>query len=1275
MAEPSPVTQRAAPLAPEPVPAPSAGPPPEGCRAFPEVLDAELEAIRGLRRARGEKDREPAGETAVERAHDAQLLGLSFSGGGIRSATFNLGVAAALARLGLLRRFDYFSINSGGGYLGGWLLAWIRRAGMDQVTRELAGPQPPGDTAAAAPVAPRDLPEPEPVSFLRRFSNYLTPKVGAFSADTWTLVATYLRNLLLNQSILVLALAAMLLTPWVLVLATKYLNDTPRLCLGLATGSLGLAIVMIAFNVASLGMNGANGGAGPRRYPGYTRLGWVQGLVIVPLLLSAWLFGLWIWSQEAPGKPWALVGWLARAWPGLAARVVGRREDPEAADWGGLEPLTWAVLVAVFYGLLWCLACVLGFLRLRRRAPELWPHHRRLWGVLVLSALPAGAVGGLLLWLITVGTDKAGSEIGQHMPWHLFHVNVWNPPGVVLVFLLTGFLHIGLTGRLFVESYREWMSRLGAWLMIYGITWIGLFGTAIYGPVLVLWLETMAAAAGAGWVVTTLSGVLVGKRSPPREGAEDSSPLWRRLLLAVAPQVFIVGMLVLVALGLYLALTVGVDTDQVGNAQDCGWLWPPEGTGFLEIVRCQSARMWVASEGSATTVTLLPVLVLLVVLLSWRVDINQFSMHLFYRNRLIRAYLGASHRDRQPQPFTAFDPADDLPLASLAPPPVGTFDGPLPVLNTTLNLVAGQELAWQERKAASFVFTPLYSGFEVGRQAPDADHRSLRRQGYRPTAGYRQSSGGLSLGTAMGISGAAVSPSMGAQSKAALAFLLTLFNVRLGWWLGNPRDDRSWDRMGPNFGLLTLLSELFGFTDETSRYVYLSDGGHFDNLGLYELVRRRCRYIVLTDAGADPDSTFGDLGGAIRKCRTDFGVDIEIDVGQCRRPTGATTSAWHCAVGQIRYDRLDPGAQPGTLVYLKASLTGDEPEDVLNYAAINPLFPHEPTTDQWFGESQFESYRKLGEHITTQVFQAVANDPGASPRETLFVRLREAWCPPCPGVKEFFTRHTERLGGLLEHLRTDPSLAFLTPQLYPDWGTLTRDLEAPAPGRSTLPNTPQEVRSGLYFCTTLIQLLENVYLELDLEKHYDHPDNRGWMNMVRFWSGSAMFRVTWAISAAGFGARFQTFAERRFGLALGEVRATAHPVDPLPEGLSPQERQHAAEVLATTPAERLFLLELWVPHAADGASGTAIPVGFALCRDDRFVYFRIRSHLRRVGLARRALQVLIRDHGLAPRWEAEPFAEMGRPRANVELDRFDRLVQSVGRELATPAPAAGSDRS
>jgi hypothetical protein len=312
------------------------------------------------------------------------------------------------------------------------------------------------------------------------------------------------------------------------------------------------------------------------------------------------------------------------------------------------------------------------------------------------------------------------------------------------------------------------------------------------------------------------------------------------------------------------------------------------------------------------------------------------------------------------------------------------YTGPFLIMNTALNLVSSKNLAWQQRKAASFIFTPIFSGFET-----DCVEGG-RLSAFTSTEKYRRA---ISLGDAMAISGAAASPNMGFYSSPALSFLLTVFNVRLGQWFGNPRYSDYGTKRGPSVGLAYLLYELLGHTDDTSAHVYISDGGHFENLGIYELVRRRCRFIVASDVGEDQSHKFGDLGNAIEKCRYDFGIDIEININRLRPDKDTGKSDWHCAIGTIHYERVDPNLTSGTLVYLKSSLTGDEPTDVQRYASQFPAFPHQSTADQWFTESQFESYRALGQHIAQSTFGVIGDEKEIAQMqvEDFFVRLRQHW--------------------------------------------------------------------------------------------------------------------------------------------------------------------------------------------------------------------------------------------------------------------------------------------
>jgi hypothetical protein len=385
------------------------------------------------------------------------------------------------------------------------------------------------------------------------------------------------------------------------------------------------------------------------------------------------------------------------------------------------------------------------------------------------------------------------------------------------------------------------------------------------------------------------------------------------------------------------------------------------------------------------------------VILTWGasrcVNINRFSLHAVYRNRLVRAFLGSSRPRRNPDAFSGFDEDDNPAMSSLWPRrhhdgswPKITDWRPFHVINMALNIVSTRHLSWQERKAESFTVSPLHSGSVC---------KAFRRS---DEYGGRT---GISLGTAMAISGAAASPNMGYHSSPGITFLLALFNVRLGWWLGNPgREGQNTYRLpGPDFALAPLIEETFGLTTDERPYIYLSDGGHFENLGLYEMVRRRCCYIVAVDAGCDPDYAFEDLGNAVRKIAIDLGVKIrfhgldKLKKRDPKHPILGPGIPYH-AIGEIDYPAAD-GGDPGNfgiILYIKPGYHGVENADVCAYAIANPTFPHQSTGDQWFGESQFESYRSLGFEITDGILSDVLDalpDRSSADLRTIFRHLRD----------------------------------------------------------------------------------------------------------------------------------------------------------------------------------------------------------------------------------------------------------------------------------------------
>jgi hypothetical protein len=209
---------------------------------------------------------------------------------------------------------------------------------------------------------------------------------------------------------------------------------------------------------------------------------------------------------------------------------------------------------------------------------------------------------------------------------------------------------------------------------------------------------------------------------------------------------------------------------------------------------------------------------------------------------------------------------------------------------------------------------------------------------------------------------------MGYHSSPIIGLIMTLFNVRLGAWLGNPGKVGSdtWKDSGPRSAIGSLVKEAFGLTNDASEYVYLSDGGHFENLGIYEMVLRRCHTIIVLDSGCDEDLTYEDLGNALRKIRID--LKIPITFGE-EANVPLRTRKKRCATATIRYSAVDGDCEDGQLIYIKPMFLGNEPPDVASYHASHPAFPHQSTAEQWFDESQTESYRMLGLYTIDEIFR------------------------------------------------------------------------------------------------------------------------------------------------------------------------------------------------------------------------------------------------------------------------------------------------------------------
>jgi hypothetical protein len=351
-------------------------------------------------------------------------------------------------------------------------------------------------------------------------------------------------------------------------------------------------------------------------------------------------------------------------------------------------------------------------------------------------------------------------------------------------------------------------------------------------------------------------------------------------------------------------------------------------------------------------------------------NVNANSLHQLYRDRLGGAFL--FRRDGEEGPLAG---ADRFLLSQFVPEA-----SPYHLINVALNVPGSRFANRRGRNADFFLFSKQFVGSEL--------------TGYVDTRLAEAAMDGLNAGTAMAISGAAAAPNMGIASMRPLSPTIALLNVRLGRWLRHPFDIvkyaktsklAQWWRGRP--GPTHLLSEAFfksgrdvaelgQNSGEDAGFVFLTDGGHIENLGVYELLRRRCSLIVAVDAEADPNYDFSSLVQLERFGRIDLGTRIVLDwqpIAERSRLVSKSFAAGerslqpgpHVAIGLIDYPPLAEGSarEQGVLIYIKSSMSGDENDYVADYKRRNPDFPQESTMEQLFSEEQLEAYRALGEHI------------------------------------------------------------------------------------------------------------------------------------------------------------------------------------------------------------------------------------------------------------------------------------------------------------------------
>jgi hypothetical protein len=485
-------------------------------------------------------------------------------------------------------------------------------------------------------------------------------------------------------------------------------------------------------------------------------------------------------------------------------------------------------------------------------------------------------------------------------------------------------------------------------------------------------------------------------------------------------------------------------------------------------------------------------------------DTNEASLHTFFRSQIAGLFIikkgdaGAIEHDEK---VRLSDLAGEGSVA------------PYHLINAALNLQGSKDAALRGRNADFFVFSKRYVG------GP--------RTGYCSTRELERVLPDVDLAAAMTISAAAAAPNMGTYTLRPVVLLMAFLNLRLGYWLLHPREVRRlagrapgpWERFRAIPTGLCYFRELLSALDARGRHVYLSDGGHLENTGAYELLRRRCRYLIVCDAEEDPAMHFGGITALMRYARLNLGVEIELALDDLA-PDARGISRQHWALGSIRYPAAaGRGQEQGTLVYIKSSVTSDEHPVIGQYRALNPLFPHESTADQAFGEAQFEAYRALGEHITRGLSGGASfRDKVHSvsgPVEQWFDLVETRVAPPARFATKFadLRRELEAVDSLLR----SPEVAGYFAELYPE---LAPRQEWPPVAAAVLHEVAMRQ----------VNLIAAVCARLEIHvSQPDRPWHRGWIQLFRRWMASPKFRRVWIVGAQSYDTWLRRLCASRFG--------------------------------------------------------------------------------------------------------------------------------------------------
>lgn len=893
----------------------------------------------------------------------ARYRALAFSGGGIRSATFSLGVLEAIAadkstytpdpkRSGpylasRLSTFDYLSTVSGGGYLGGFLCSLFQ---PNRLRRPEANPKTATDqqVAEAADDAVRVLTS-GPPGRIR--------SAGPFDGDH------------------------------VLQAPMAWLRENGRYLMPTGVGD--------AFYAAALGIRN------------WLALHYVIGTVLIMLLA---LVG---WLRASAARH---IGWV-HGWEEVALKaVIDADKVIDRIWWSALFPLALApvVLIGIPLGIAFWLVH-------ERRSGKSWPVNQAVLGCVIVAAglIGVGLVSSDITALLAQVCEASSLQdqvhiVGSHLAQHpllqqlkeakdltsrigiaasymVAHPTVAGGLEVVAAML------VYLLMALFIQSAAVQRVQLTRWLAWVLVVTAGIVGLAIVDTLgqTLYYLATHGkpSAAPALTPAGLVAALVWLSRHFAAKDASGGPPAWLKKL----PTMTLAGLA-----GILIFTLVGALWSMFVH-----WLvWngevPNQLPGHFQSDAQMGTLFWIVVVG----------LLLSVVTGAFPGFINLSSLQAFYSSRITRAYLGASNGARfkvQGAALSAAEPLpnDNLDMDDYFGPPRGTAQAPaknrgqpdrtwklktrapLHIINITVNKTVdpAEQLVQRDRKGQPMAVLP--QGFSIDRQWQDGF------PSFRISTEVKKR---LQVGQWIGTSGAAFSTGIGRETSLGMSLLMGAANVRLGtWWESGmavvaPRGiaDSVRRLVGAMFRTQSYISyELRArFFGTHRQWQYLSDGGHFENTAIYELLRkeRRVYQVFACDNGADPKYRFDDLANLIRLARIDLNVEIKVQTKFTNglekvfagpeafkrtspQPAAAAVDDTPTPCAMLLWARHLGDSRPSTQIILfKPNVAWDASADVRQYAVEHEAFPQEPTADQFFDEAQWESYRALGFHLGGKVF-------------------------------------------------------------------------------------------------------------------------------------------------------------------------------------------------------------------------------------------------------------------------------------------------------------------